>query len=180
MPSDRWRVHDQTIIGSTGTEKLDLPEWLYTLERFDDFVFTCELKLTGDDRRNTGIYYRANPFLFEGYKTFEAPSGYEFDAGKPRPERNNFWGSLGDWYARKKLRIFADQDVVNQAYRPGDWNRMTLRARGDRLEYWINGVKVMDYRDPDPNGSREGLIGLQIHDGSVMQVEYRNTLLRPL
>ncbi|MDB4473673.1 DUF1080 domain-containing protein [Opitutaceae bacterium] len=180
IPSKRWAFSDAAMVASTGTEKLNLPEWIYTKQRFGDFVFTCELKLTGDDRRNTGIYFRANPFLFEGYKTFEAPSGYEFDAGKPRAGKNNFWGSLGDWYARKTLRIFADQTTINQAYRPEDWNRMTIRARGNRLEYWVNGIKVMDFRDPDPNGSREGFIGLQIHDGSVMKMAYRNIRARPL
>ena len=180
IPSDRWHIENDAIVASTDGEKLDLPEWLYTKQRWGDFIFTCELKLTGDDRRNTGIYYRLTPFLFEGYKTFEAPSGYEFDAGKPRPGKSNFWGSLGDWYARKSLRIFADQEIIERAYRPGDWNRMTLRARGNRLEYWINGIKVMDYRDPDPSGAREGLIGLQIHDGSVMQLAYRNIHVRPL
>lgn len=180
IPSDRWAFANSAIVASTGTEKLDLPEWIYSKQRFADFVFTCELKLTGDDRRNTGIYFRANPFLFEGYKTFAAPSGYEFDAGKPRAGKNNFWGSLGDWYARKTLRIFADQTNINQAYRPEDWNRLTIRARGNRLEYWVNGIKVMDFRDPDPKGSREGFIGLQIHDGSVMKMEYRNIRALPL
>lgn len=180
IPSDLWHFANAAMVASTGTEKLDLPEWTYTKERFGDFTFTCELKLTGDDRRNTGIYFRANPFLFEGYKTFEAPSGYEFDAGKPRTGKNNFWGSLGDWYARKTLRIFADQTNINQAYRPEDWNRMTIRARGNRLEYWLNGIKIMDFIDPDPKGSREGFIGLQIHDGSVMKMKYRNIRVLPL
>jgi len=174
VPSARWHVDQKTIIGSTGTEKLDIPEWLYTKQTFGDFEFTCELKLTGDNRRNSGIYFRANPFRFEGYKTFEAASGYECDAGQPRPNKNNFWGSLGDWYVRPSLRIFADQTILNQAYKPEDWNRMTIRARGNRFEYWINGIKVMDYRDRDPNGSREGFISFQIHDGSVMKVAYRN------
>jgi hypothetical protein len=33
---------------------------------------------------------------------------------------------------------------------------------------------IMDYLDHDPKASRKGLIGFQIHDGSVMKVEYRN------
>ncbi len=57
---------------------------------------------------------------------------------------------------------------------------MTLRARGNRLEYWINGIKIMDYQDPDPKGSREGVIGFQMHDGAVMKIEYRNIRVRPL
>jgi hypothetical protein len=183
VPSPRWYVEEGSIVGQTGDEKLQIPEWLYTTQGFKDFEFTCELKLTGDNHRNTGIYYRVNTFLFEGSrdnKSFEAPSGYEFDAAFHNPDRKNYWGSLGDWYARKSLRIYPDQTIINQVYKPEKWNRMTIRARGNRLEYWINGIKLVDYLDHDPKASREGVLGFQIHDGSVMKVEYRNIRVLPL
>jgi hypothetical protein len=177
VPSARWVLEEGSIVGHTGTEKIKLPEWLYTRQRFGDFVFTCELRLTGDNSRNTGIYYRVNTFQFEdkrGKTSFEAPSGYEFDAAYHRPGSRNNRGSLGDWYARPSLRILPDQSIINQVYKPEEWNRMTIRARGNRLEYWINAIKIMDFLDPDPKASREGVIGFQIHNGSVMKVEYRN------
>jgi hypothetical protein len=175
VPSSRWQLKEGSIIGETGTEKLSTPEWIYTKQRFSDFEFTCELRLTGDNRRNTGIYYRVNTISYRG--RFEAPSGYEFDAAATGDRLN---GSIGDWYVRPSFRISADSVVIQKIYNSDNWNRMTLRARGDRLEYWINGVKIMDYCDPDPNGSREGTIGFQMHDGSVMKVEYRNIRVRPL
>jgi hypothetical protein len=183
VPSDHWYVEGESILGYTGEEKLEIPEWLYTKQQFCDFEFTCELKLTGDNHRNTGIYYRVNTFLFEGRqgnKSYEAPSGYEFDAAFHDPGKRNNRGSLGDWYARPSLRILPDQSIINKVYKPEEWNRMTLRARGNRLEYWINGIKIMDYLDHDPIASRKGLIGFQIHDGSVMKVEYRNIRVLPL
>ena len=177
IPSDHWYLDGESIIGNTVEEKLEMPEWLYTKQQFSDFEFTCELRLTGDNRRNTGIYYRVNTFLLEsrqGNKSYEAPSGYEFDAAFHNPGKRNYRGSLGDWYARPSLRIFPDQTIIDLAYKSEEWNRMTIRARGNRLEYWINGIKVMDYLDHDPKASRKGVIGFQIHDGSVMKVEYRN------
>lgn len=174
VPSDHWGLEEGSIIGNTGEVALDTPEWIYTKQRFGDFEFTCELRLTGDNRRNTGIYFRANTFSFKGYKSFKAPSGYEFDAAFHIEGKRNFRGSLGDWYARPSLRILPDQNIINKVYRTDDWNRMTIRARGNRLEYWINGIKIMDYIDKDPKGFRKGIIGFQIHDGSVMKVEYRN------
>lgn len=190
VPSENWYIDGGSIVGFTGEEKLKTPEWLYTKQKFKDFEFTCELKLTGDNRRNTGIYYRANTILFQGYrnnvegandnwKPYEAPSGYEFDAAFHNPGRKNFWGSLGDYYARRSLRIYPDQTIINQVYEPEKWNRLTIRARGNRLEYWINGIKVLDFLDNDPKASRDGQIGFQIHDGSVMKVEYRNIRVLP-
>ena len=183
LPSAHWYVEEESIVGYTGEEQLEIPEWLYTKQRFSDFEFTCELRLTGDNHRNTGIYYRVNAFLFEGNqgkKSFEAPSGYEFDAAFHNPTRRNNRGSLGDWYKRPSLRILPDQAIINQVYKPEKWNRMTIRAQGNRLEYWINGIKIMDYQDHDPEASSEGVIGFQIHDGSVMKVEYRNIRVLPL
>jgi len=169
IPSARWHLKDGSIVGETGTESLTTPEWIYTKQGFSNFEFTCELKLTGDNHRNTGIYFRVKPISYMG--RFEAPSGYEFDAAATG---DKLTGSVGDWYARPSLRISADSAIINQIYNSDNWNRMTIQARGNRLEYWINGIKVMDYRDEDPKGSREGVIGFQMHDGSVMKIEYRN------
>ena len=183
VPSSLWHAEKGIIVGNTGDEELHTPEWLYTKQAFGDFAFTCELRLTGDNHRNSGVYYRVKPFQFEDSRknrSFSAPSGYEFDAYIHSPPNKNYWGSLGDWYSRPSLRIFSDQRIINQLYEPGNWNRLTIRARGDRLEYWINGIKIMDYRDKDPEASREGVIGFQIHDGSVMKVEYRKVFVRPL
>jgi hypothetical protein len=175
VPSARWQLKEESIVGETGTERLSTPEWIYTKQGFRNFEFTCELKLTGDNRRNTGIYYRVQPISYRG--RFEAPSGYEFDAAATG---DRLTGSVGDWYVRPSLRISADSAIINKVYNSDNWNRMTLRARGNRLEYWINGIKVMDYRDEDPKGSREGVIGFQMHDGSVMKAEYRNIRVLPL
>lgn len=195
IPSDRWHLEDGVIVGSTGSVELETPEWLYTKQSFSDFEFTCELRLTGDNHRNTGIYYRVNTIQFKGHwdeedeedleemkdwEGFEAPSGYEMDAAYQEPGEEDYTGSLGDWYKRPSLRIFVDQSIIKHAFKADDWNRMTLRAKGNRLEYWINGIKVMDYIDPDPKGSKEGIIGFQIHDGAVMKVEYRNVRVLPL
>ena len=183
VPSQNWYFEEGRIVGSTGEEKLNMPEWLYTREEFSDFEFTCELRLSGDTRRNTGIYFRVRIIQFEtsrGNKSYEAPSGYEYDAAYHNPGKRNFRGTLGDWYARPRLRIFPDQDIISQAYKTDDWNRMTIRARGNRIEYWLNGSKIMDYQDDDPKASRKGFIGFQIHDGSVMKVEYRNIRVLPI
>ena len=175
VPSTRWQLKEGAIVGETGSQSLNSPEWIYTKQSFSNFEFTCELKLTGDGRRNTGIYYRVKPVSYRD--RFEAPSGYEFDAAATG---DRLTGSVGDWYVRPNFRISADSAIINKIYNSDNWNRMTLRARGNRLEYWINGIKIMDYRDEDPKGSREGIIGFQMHDGSVMKAEYRNIRVLPL
>ena len=97
-----------------------------------------------------------------------------------KPEKKNFQGSLGDWYARPSVRIFPDEKIITEIYNSGEWNRLTIRARDNRIEYWLNGLKVMDFIDEDPKASRKGTIGFQIHNGSIMKVAYRNIRVRKL
>lgn len=182
-PSEHWYIENKTIIGDTKNKVLDTPEWIYTKQQFRDFEFTCEMKLTGDKRRNTGVYFRVTPFLFKekkGNKSYEAASGYEFDAAYHNPGKRNFRGTLGDWYARPSLRVFPDEKIINQVYTEDAWNRLTIRARENRIEYWLNGHKIIDYIDDDPKAPSKGIIGFQIHNGAVMKVAYRNIRLRKL
>jgi hypothetical protein len=183
VPSKHWSLEGDAIVANTGDVALEAPEWIYTNQQFSDFEFTCEMRLTGDESRNTGIYFRANFFLFKEKnrdKSYEAPSGYEFDAALHSTGKRNMRGTLGDWYARPKLRVYPDQNLINQMYKSEEWNRMTIRARGNRIEYWLNGIKIMDYQDEDPKASRKGVIGFQVHNGAVMKVEYRNIRVLPL
>jgi hypothetical protein len=179
VPSSRWSIKDGVITGDTMGEALQTPEWLYTNDRFSDFIFSAEVKLSSGPKANSGIYFRVTPFTFTRGKPgtrYEAPSGYEYDAGLA--SRHN--GSLGDWYARPSLRIFADRQVMKKIFQAEDWNRMTIRANGNRIEYWLNGTKIIDYTDNDPKRSKAGPIGIQLHDHLVMKVELRNAFILPL
>lgn len=177
VPSSRWSIKDGVITGDTAGKKLKIPEWIYTKQTFSDFIFSVEVRLSGKPKSNSGIYFRVKPFTFKrGGKSYEAPSGYEYDAVPAN--KNN--GSLGNWYARPSLRIHADQKVMKKIFKEGDWNRMTIRAKGKRIEYWMNGTKIMDYTDNDPKGSKEGIIGIQMHDMIVMKVEFKNARVLPL
>ncbi|MFC5051133.1 DUF1080 domain-containing protein [Rubritalea spongiae] len=178
VPSDRWSIKDRAIVGIAGPEPITTPEWLYTKKHFSDFILTAELRLTGTKSPNSGIYFRVQPFQFtwrRTQQTYSAPSGYEFDVVSGK-----HCGSLGDWYARPSLRIFANKKLIEQSYKANEWNRMTIRAIGNRIEYWMNGTKIMDYTDNDPKRSKEGVIGIQLHDKTIMKIECRSMRILPL
>ena len=62
--------------------------------------------------------------------------------------------------------------------KPGDWNRIRIRAQGDTFTVWLNGEPVSQYTSPkyaDP-----APIGLQIHGGLTMKVEFRDLRALPL
>ena len=61
------------------------------------------------------------------------------------------------------------------------WNAIHLTARGNILMHAINGRLMTVVVDDDAAGRKlEGLIGVQVHVGGPMKVEYRNWRLRNL
>jgi hypothetical protein len=46
---------------------------------------------------------------------------------------------------------------------------MEILAQGNRIRFAVNGVQVVDWRDPKPELIQEGPIGLQLHSNNVPQ-----------
>jgi hypothetical protein len=62
-----------------------------------------------------------------------------------------------------------------------DWNSIHLSARGNVLTHAINGRLMSITVDDDSAGrASEGLIGVQVHVGGPMKIEYRNWRLKNL
>ncbi len=55
----------------------------------------------------------------------------------------------------------------------GEWNTMRVRAVGDSVKTWLNGVKMIELTD-EKIGAASGQIALQIHDGGGIKVRWRN------
>jgi hypothetical protein len=67
------------------------------------------------------------------------------------------------------------------AFLTPDWNAVHLIVRGNTLIHNINGHTMSVVIDDDPQGRTfEGLLGVQVHVGPPMKVEYRNFRLKTL
>ena len=63
---------------------------------------------------------------------------------------------------------------------PGEWNEYELVVREDRIRVYLNGVKINEWIDDDPNVDLvTGRIGLQTH-GAGDDVYFRNVRIRDL
>jgi hypothetical protein len=52
-------------------------------------------------------------------------------------------------------------------------------AKGNSLKHYINGVLMSDVTDNDTvNGKSKGVLGIQVHVGPPMKVEYRNIMIK--
>ncbi len=72
-------------------------------------------------------------------------------------------------------------DELKQIIKVNDWNQFHVVARGSTLIHILNGrVTAILIDDEAKNRTLKGLLGLQIHVGPPMKVEFRNILLKTL
>lgn len=176
-----WRVEDGSIVGGSLTELLEQSQWLYTDREYGNFELHFEVKLIGDMEKNSGLWYRAKPFVLEEEdEVFLVIAGYESDIFKDSEDNRNHWGTLHDSYRREELSVMGEPSKIDKSYKPDGWNNLVIRCVGNHLEHWVNGYKTVDYIDRDEIAPLSGKIAVQVHDGSKMKVFFRNMKIKVL
>lgn len=184
-----WKVSQGCIVGEVTPETL--------LERNSFIVwkggtpadFELKLEYRVSDQGNSGINYRSAPVKGVPY----ALKGYQLDidgsgewAGQNYEERGRGFlalrGEITQAKIGKKPYIIGstgDKDALFTEIRQGDWNECHLIARGNTLIHLING-RVMSVVVDDNTQERtvKGFIGMQVHVGPPMKIEYRNIRIK--
>ncbi len=82
---------------------------------------------------------------------------------------------------RGQLAALEDGAALQAHIKQNDWNQFHVIARGTVLIHILNGRVMAAFVDDDAaNRSMKGLIGLQLHSGPPMKVEFRNIWLKGL
>ena len=83
------------------------------------------------------------------------------------------------WLVRTVNGSLGKSDELIKAIKSDDWNTCHILAKGNRLLHYVNDVLMSDVTDNDSiNRKASGLIGVQVHVGPPMKVEYRNIRLK--
>ncbi len=122
--------------------------------------------IDGDARNKAGVRYTGQNYEERG-RTFLARRGQVVridEAGKPL-----VIGSVGD---EAELTRFIRND---------GWNDYHLIVRGNIMTHILNGHVMSIVIDDDQQHRRfDGLVGVQVHVGPPMQIEFRNFRLKTL
>ncbi len=85
--------------------------------------------------------------------------------------------TTGAIYGFKAADLAARDAALNP---PGEWNTFELLVEGERLQVFLNGVKINDFTNTDPVRSlASGHIGIQNH-GTGDDVSFRNIRIKEL
>jgi len=128
----------------------------YAAEDFEDFDLELEWMVT-DASFNSGVFVR---FPDPGQEPYVAVNqGYEIQICDTASTKHNT-GSVYSFQAAQFIPTF----------KPGDWNHMRIRVRGQAYEVWVNHLLVNTF---EGDRSAHGFIGLQNHDDHS-PVRFRN------
>ena len=188
-----WRVENGSLVGEitpdTVVKSNTFIIWQGGKPR--DFELKLDYRITSAG--NSGINYRSvvvpdpvtpeNQFAMRGYQC-------DLDGAK-RYSGNNYEEKGRRFLAVRGqvshvvggrppilLSTFDESDAL-AAHVSDDWNAVHLIVRGSTLTHMINGRLMSVTIDDDaPNRPADGLIGVQVHVGPPMKVEYRKIRLK--
>jgi hypothetical protein len=68
-----------------------------------------------------------------------------------------------------------------KAFKPGEWHDYRVVVEGNHHRHWIDGHPTVDVIDLDETGRKlKGVLGMQVHVGPPMTIQFRNILLKKL
>ena len=167
-----FRVADGAIVAGTLEAKIPRNEFLCSKKEYGDFELRLQARLKGAGD-NAGIQFRSARI-----PNHHEVKGYQCDMGMM--QGRSIWGSLYDESRRNKFLAHGDDTEIKKVFRAEDWNDITIRCAGKKIQIWVNGVKTIDYQEQEADIAERGIIGLQIHGGAPAESAYRKIRIREL
>jgi 3-keto-disaccharide hydrolase len=175
-PPRGWQVVDGAIT------RVDSAGDLISADEYRDFALSLEWKVAQGG--NSGIFWRVSEDL--EYPWESGPEMQVLDDAR-HPDGRSLLTSAGSLFGLYPSR----RGVVHVA---GEWNAVRIQVQGNHVEYWLNGVKLVDAKIgsedwnarvarskfatmPRYGKNQTGRIGLQDHGNWVA---FRNIKIRVL
>ncbi len=207
--SKYWRVENGNLVGEITPETLLKTNSFITWKGGEpaDFELKGEFNIT--EKGNSGINYRSEklpdiPYALRGYQAdIDGANRY---TGQNYEERgrttlayrgqitsiNSQTSPMTLEEVRKKVQKNAwtelnitgslgENEALKTKIKGEDWNTFHLVIKGNRLQHYINDILMSDVTDNDlVNGKSKGILGVQVHVGPPMKVQYRNLRIKEL
>jgi type 1 glutamine amidotransferase len=154
---------DGTLTSSGGMGML----W-YSAKEFRSYSLKLDWRMPGDD--NSGVIIGFPPGV-DPDTALNQGHEIQIDATDATDR------TTGAIYGFKAPDIAARDAALNP---PGEWNTFEALVEGERVQVFLNGVKINDFTNTDPARSlTSGHIGIQNH-GTGDDVSFRNIRIREL
>lgn len=157
-PNPFWRVENGVLIGENNEQLKG--HILHTERAYTNFVVELEVRWSGEI--DSGVMFR-EPEL-------------QVQFGISRSLKKDMTGAF--YLAKHPLNPKVGYPEaghpkgVEKLFKPDDWNKFRIEAKGDTFTVWLNGQQISQYTEARYAGGAP--LGLQVHPGLKMKVEFRN------
>ncbi len=150
-----WKAVDGVLVGENNAAKKG--NMLYTEKTYQDAIIECEVRFSGEI--DSGIMMRKDE---KGKKDMQMQIGVSRSLKKDM--------TCAFYVGKYPEAGWAPK--VSTLWKNNEWNKIRFQAKADTYTVWLNGEQVSNY--VDAGYPKAAPIGLQIHPGLAMKVEYRN------
>lgn len=204
-----WRVENGNLMGEITPQTLLKTNSFIIWKGGEPANFEMKGEFNITEKGNSGINYRSEklsdiPFALKGYQAdIDGANRYTGQNYEERgrttlayrgqitsinPQSNNMKPEevkakvqKNAWSELKVVGSLGSSDSLKIKIKNQDWNSFHLIIKGNRLQHFINGILMSDVTDNDViNGKLKGMIGVQVHVGPPMKVQYRNLRIKEL
>jgi putative heme-binding domain-containing protein len=183
-----WKVEKGAIVGETTKDNPTKGNTFLIWKggMVQDFEFSCMVKFKGN---NSGVQYRSQPV---GDLKECVLRGYQADL---HPKQDFFGMLYGEKFGKRgiiakrgqKVDAKGDKDVKilgtvgdKTQLNGEEWNKLTVLVVGNRLIHKVNDVVTVDVTENHPDAIAKGHLGLQLHQGAPMRVEFKAVKYREI
>jgi len=163
-PNPFWKVVDGVLIGEND-EKLK-GHLLRTDRSYTNFVL--ELEARWDGEIDSGVMLREPELQVQ----------FGVSRSLKRDMTGSFYVTKTTFQPKAGYPDAGQAKNIEKLLKPGNWNKFRIEAKGDTFTVWLNGEQVSQFVDAHYPGAAP--IGLQIHAGLKMKVEFSNINLKGL
>jgi 3-keto-disaccharide hydrolase len=184
--SDYWSVKDGCLTGVTDGSLKYNRFIIWRGGTLKNFELRVKVKVTAGG--NSGLNYRSQhrPDLGDAVVT-----GYQCDVV---PGRADYNGMLYEERGRRILAHTGEKVIIAEDAQPwvvdklpikefkaDEWHEYRVLVQGNHHQHWIDGHQTVDVVDLDEKGrALDGILGVQVHVGPAMQIQYRDFWLKLL
>lgn len=149
-----WRVEEGVLVGESIAGLHE--NYLWTEKSYGDFVLEFEVRWKGEI--DSGVEIRK--------------PNMQLQLGVSRSLKRDMTGSFYVGKEQGYPEAGQAKTAAQLMHAEGEWNTFRLEAKGTTFTVWINGQLASKYTNEKFSGAAP--LGLQIHGGLKMKVEYRN------
>lgn len=186
-----WRVENRSLVGEV-TPKTILKRNSFIIWKggvLDNFELRGQFRVSVSG--NSGINYRSVkveglPFALKGYQA-DIDGGNKYTGQNYEERGRQFLAYRGQRVTietgekPKVIGMTGARDSLLKSIKKGDWNEFHLIIKGPNMKHYINGVLMAEVTDNDTvHRKMSGLLGVQVHVGPPMKIEFRDLRLKKL